>query len=84
MYTSLQWSVVIKYIRMDSNLNVDVEDNGSDLLAEELARLQRQYMLMESNKKAYTEEMGSCLTKQKWVWKNTICQKRRLKLYKYF
>jgi len=50
---------------MDDNLNEDVEDNGSDLLAEELARLQRQYMLMESNKKAYTEEMGSHLAKQK-------------------
>lgn len=53
---------------MDNNLNDDdVEDNGSDLLAEELARLQRQYMLMESNKKAYTDEMGSHLAKQKWV-----------------
>lgn len=50
---------------MDNNQDGDVEDNGSDLLAEELARLQRQYMLMESNKKAYTEEIGSYLTKQK-------------------
>lgn len=50
---------------MDNNINGEVEDNGSDLLAEELAKLQRQYMLMESNKKAYTEEMGSHLTKQK-------------------
>lgn len=49
----------------NNNLNEDVEDNGSDLLVEELARLQRQYMLMESNKKAYTEEMGSHLAKQK-------------------
>ncbi|XP_022179741.1 coiled-coil domain-containing protein 63-like isoform X2 [Myzus persicae] len=52
---------------MDNNINGEVEDNGSDLLAEELAKLQRQYMLMESNKKAYTEEMGSHLTKQKKI-----------------
>jgi len=50
---------------MDNIQNGDVEENGSDLLIEELARLQRQYMLMESNKKAYTEEMGSHLAKQK-------------------
>ncbi|KAF0757174.1 coiled-coil domain-containing protein 63-like [Aphis craccivora] len=52
---------------MNNNINGDVEDNGSDLLAEELAKLQRQYMLMESNKKAYTEEMGSHLAKQKKI-----------------
>jgi len=49
----------------DNNINGEIEDNGSDLLAEELARLQRQYMLMESNNKAYTEEMGSLMAKQK-------------------
>ncbi|XP_050442495.1 coiled-coil domain-containing protein 63-like [Adelges cooleyi] len=52
---------------MDGNLNIDIEENGADILAEELARLQRQYMLMESNKKAYTEEMGSYLTKQRKI-----------------
>ncbi|XP_026808306.1 coiled-coil domain-containing protein 63-like isoform X2 [Rhopalosiphum maidis] len=52
---------------MDNNINGDGEDNGNDLLAEELAKLQRQYMLMESNKKAYTEEMGSYLAKQKKI-----------------
>lgn len=55
----------LQVVAMDNNINGDVEDNGSDLLAEELAKLQRQYMLMESNKKAYTEEMGSHLAKQK-------------------
>jgi len=58
-------SRTIQVVAMDNNINADVEDNGSDLLAEELAKLQRQYMLMESNKKAYTEEMGSHLAKQK-------------------
>jgi len=55
----------LQVVSMDNNINGDVEDNGSDLLAEEFAKLQRQYMLMESNKKAYTEEMGSHLAKQK-------------------
>jgi len=55
----------LQVVAMDNNINGDVEDNVGDLLAEELAKLQRQYMLMESNKKAYTEEMGSHLAKQK-------------------
>lgn len=50
---------------MDNNQNGEIEDNGSDILTEELAKLQRQYMLMESNKKAYNEEIGCYLAKQK-------------------
>ncbi|XP_050525933.1 coiled-coil domain-containing protein 63-like isoform X2 [Daktulosphaira vitifoliae] len=50
---------------MDGLINNDFEDNGIDILADELEKLQRQFMLMESNKKAYTEEMGIYLAKQR-------------------